>query len=533
MHLPASTRFSRTRGVLALVGVAFCLLLFSLRKESAVPKLNLVVIVLDTLRPDHLGAYGYQRPTSPNLDAWAAKSAVFLNAQSAAPWTAPSLISLMTSLYPSVHGIASYPEPGQMNERVLTLAEVLKSHGYWTGAFTEGGYAKSQFGLGQGFDFFPSNAGDTTELHHEVLSQSSRLRANLDRTLDWLDEFQDEPFFLFFHTYEVHGPSDPPDEYMKMFRPDWDKAAEHARLEVVRAQWRDGRKIDADGLRLLLAHVGHCDVGADLDLSGLAAKRRELGVSTTEPEHMQFWRDLYDAELRYTDTELQRLLDRLQSPELRANTVVIFVSDHGESFGEHGVAGHGQVLFEENLRVLLMISAPELAARRINDLVRSIDVMPTALELLGLSADSLHLQGRSLAPLLHGQALAEAPSFSHGLLRRGREGELWSVRDQRWRWLWDEKLGSGKLFDLAEDPAELHDVSALHPEQVARLHAQLRAQRELDAGFRERAGGEVSEFSHDGELAQDLRVLGYTGDDSEGLPSPLLGLSPPLLGDGK
>src|SRR5882672_11694191 len=121
-------------------------------------KLNLVVIALDTLRPDHLGCYGYARATSPNIDAWAKNATVFETAQSAAPWTAPSLLSLMTSLYPEVHGVVKFPDPGQMNDNVTTLAEMLKKAGYKTAACTDGGYASPFFGLKQGFDYYPLNA---------------------------------------------------------------------------------------------------------------------------------------------------------------------------------------------------------------------------------------------------------------------------------------------------------------------------------------------------------------------------------------
>jgi arylsulfatase A-like enzyme len=282
----------------------------------------------------------------------------------------------------------------------------------------------------------------------------------------------------------------------------------------------------------MLAHLGHCNVGAGLDLRGLAVKQRQLGVPIIEPERMQFLRDLYDAELRFTDTELQRLLDRLEALKLRDNTVVIFVSDHGESFGEHGVAGHGLVLFEENLRVLLMLRAPGVAPRRIDDLVRTLDVMPTALELLDIPSAQLALQGRSLVASLRGQTLEQAPSFSHGLVRRGREGELWTVRDAGWRWLWNDELSSGQLFDLTNDPGELHDVCAAHPEQAARLKALLRRQREIDADYRERASGPVGEYEIDHETTNALRALGYAGDDSDAGLSTIRGLSPPRLGDG-
>lgn len=478
-------------------------------------KPNLVVIVLDTLRPDHLGCYGHTRDTSPNLDRWAAQSVVFENAQTAAPWTAPSLISLMTSLYPSVHQVATFYEPGQMNERVTTLAEVLRERGYWTGAFTDGGYAKPQFGLGQGFQTYPLNSGDTPDQHASNVANPRRLRNNVDRTLKWLDEVQEEPFFLFFHTYEIHGLYQPPEEYVKRFRPSWDEAAEHAKLEEVKRGWVERKEIDAAGLRLLLAHVEHCAAAKDMDKSGIPARMRELGVGSMEPERMELWRDLYDAEIRHTDHELERLLARLDSPQLRENTVVVFVSDHGEGFGEHGNIGHGSVLHEENLRVLLMLRAPGVAPQRVKDVVRTVDVMPTALELLGAARADLPLQGRSLTPVLRGDKLPPAPSFSHALSLIGGESRLWSVREGDWRLIWDNQANVTRLYDLAKDPLELNDVAAQHTLVAERLMGLLRAQCEVDAAFFGRASGPIGTlYAFDQSTQDELKALGYVNDSA-------------------
>ncbi len=175
-------------------------------EEPAVERpLNLVVVVLDTLRADHLGLYGYERDTSPHLDAFARESFVFERAESAAPWTAPSLVSLVTSLYPEVHGVRGFPNPRRMSDDVVTLAEVLRRHGYATAAFTEGGYAKGDFGLDQGFDSFPRKRG-RRRVPDSHLFFPSRLEGNIARSLRWLREHGEEPFFLFFQTYEPHMP---------------------------------------------------------------------------------------------------------------------------------------------------------------------------------------------------------------------------------------------------------------------------------------------------------------------------------------
>jgi arylsulfatase A-like enzyme len=505
------------------------------------PPPNLVIVALDTLRPDHLGFYGHERDTSPNLDRWAAQAVVFDNAQSAAPWTAPALLSLMTSLHPYAHGVLRFPHPGAMNERVTTLAEVLKERGYATAAFTDGGYAKPHFGLRQGFDVYPLNEGDLLD-HKSNIEHFSRIEGNVDRTLKWLDEVEDDgdPFFLFFHTYEIHGPYRPKESYVRLFRPGWDEAEEHARLEATIERWTAARQIDGDDVRLMLAHLEHCKTASDPAYKGLGPKLKEFGVSSVEEGRMQFWRDLYDGEIRWSDEQLARLLARLESEGLRENTVVVVVSDHGEGFGEHGVAGHGGVLHEENLRIVLAMRAPGIAPRRVADVVRSIDVMPTALELLGAPLDGLALQGRSLVPLLRGEPLPAAPTFSHAMAGQGREGRLWSVREGRWRFVWDDERALAQLFDLEADPGELRDVAAEHPETFELLRGKLRAQIEIDRSFHERAAGPVGPLvlseserkQFEAELDAELRALGYTdGAEPPFDPSstPPLPLPPPKL----
>lgn len=477
-------------------------------EESRKP--NLVIIALDTLRPDHLGCYGYARDTSPNIDAFAKDAVIFEHAETAAPWTAPSLLSLMTSLYPNVHGVVRFPDPGQMNERVTTLAEVLKEQGYWTGAFTDGGYAKPQFGLKQGFDSFPLNEGDVPHEHSSNIDHPDRLATNIDRTLKWLGEAQagDEPFFLFFHTYQVHGPYRPPEELVKLYRPSYDEAAEHARIATALAALREGRELSAEDVRLVIAHSEHCDAGKG-DLPAVTAEMKRHAITSFDEQRMQFWRDLYDAEIRFTDAELKRLLDVLDRPGLRENTVVVFVSDHGEGFGEHGAPGHGNVLHDEALRVLCMLRAPGVAARRVEDVVSSIDVMPTVLDLLGIERAKLQLQGRGLGALLRGERLPGLPTFTHALSKKGGEQRLQSVRDGNWRFVFEPETEIGQLFDLATDPGELTDVAGQNPKVVERMRGLLNAQRDFDRVFIEKASGPVGDYELDASDIEELRRLGY------------------------
>jgi arylsulfatase A-like enzyme len=476
------------------------------------PTTNLVVVVLDTLRPDHLGCYGYPRPTSPNLDRFAGESAVFEQAQSSAPWTAPALLSLMTSLHPSVHQVHDFPNPGRMSEGVTTLAEVLKQAGYETAAFTEGGYAKGEFGLDQGFDLYPANEGD--ELSNvSNLTHPSRLASNLDRTIEWLRKPRERPFFLFFHTYEAHGPYRAPQEFVRRLRPSWDEEAEHARVRETIERWNATGEIDRDGLVLLEVHQHHCALDAQPpieDEQGLRARLaslREEGAPFP-PEVLAIVRDLYDAEIAYLDSELQRLWDALDEPGLARDTVVVVTSDHGEALGEHGRIGHGTVLHEELMRIVLLVRAPGVAAQSVGQLACSVDVMPTALELVGVPLPPVPLQGRSLAPLLSGSKLDVTFAYGTAVTRPGQEMSWHALRSGPWRYVADESEGRRWLFDLRSDPLEERDVLAERSEIAERLSALLDSRLRADQVLRR----DVDAASK-GELAPDvlhqLRGLGY------------------------
>jgi len=485
-----------------------CLVLAACAREA--PRPNLVIVALDTLRPDHLGCYGYERATSPGLDAFAAGAVVFEQAESPAPWTAPAMISLVTGLRPEAHGVFGFPNPGRLNERAVTLAEVLSEHGYRTAAFTEGGYAKGEFGLDQGFEVFPANPGDSLSNMSNVLDPS-RLAGNLDRAIAWLADRDDEPFFMFFHTYEVHGPLRAPAEYVRRFDPGWDPEVEHDRLAEVLARWTSTKKIDRAGALLLRNHNFHCAVKPP---PGIQQYMHDHGLlpedgSSFYSETLDFVRDQYDAEIAYTDASLERLWQALRDRGLDERTVVVVVSDHGEALGEHGVVGHGSRHFSEQLRVVLIVRAPGIAPRRVSDPVSSLSVSATALDLLGLPDAAPH--GRSLAPLMRGAAAPpdEPALYSQGLSVEGGEERVVSMRQGRWRCILDTETGTAQLYDLEADPEERHDLGPADPERARALAAALTRQTELDRTVRRLESGEVTESQLDDATIRELQGLGY------------------------
>ena len=500
------------------LAAALTLSLGACSAEPAPP--NLVVVLLDTLRPDHLGCYGYDRPTSPYLDALAATSVVFEQAESVAPWTAPAVISLVTGLHPQSHGVFRFPNPGRLNERATTLAEVLREHGYTTGAFTEGGYAKGEFGLDQGFDVFPSNPGDG-QTHMSNMLNPSRLEGNLDRALKWLDRARGGPFFMLFHTYEVHGPLRAPDEYVRKFDPEWDTEREHAALAGVLARWQTARKIDRAGALLLRNHNFHCALPLP---AGVQNHMHQNGLlpedgSSFYPETLQFLRDQYDAEIAYTDAQLERLWSALRELELDDNTVIVVVSDHGEALGEHGIVGHGSQHFSEQLRVVFMVRAPGMEPQRVETPVGSLSLMPTVLELLGGPSEAGMmgpLVNPSLVPLMR-DPTSRGPLaiFAQGLSVAGGEERLISIRTGNLRCVLDAETGVAQLFDLDQDPGELHDIAAEFPDKTRVLAESAVLQAEIDVRNRPRVTGEVTASTLDPDLLKELGDLGYIEKSEE------------------
>ena len=482
---------------------------------------NVLLVVIDTLRADRLGCYGYDGGTSPNLDAYAQGCFVFENAQSVAPWTAPSLISLMTSLRPDAHAVEVHRDIPRLPERVDTLAELCSRAGYATAAFTEGGYAKGAFGLDQGFDLYPTYEGDERSYTSNQASPS-RLVENLDRLLAWLEERpDDQPFLALFQTYEVHSPFRAPEAEIQRYAPGFDEAAEHAAVAAAIEGWNGGRAPDDRELRLLQRHLLHCGLQGMSRLqntAGLLVLAEERGLDLRRPQMagdpavVSWLSCIYDAEIAYTDRQLQRLWEALEANGQAGETIVVIVSDHGEGLGDHGDLGHGRGLFEEQLRVPLLLRVPgsDVEPGRVGGVVRTVDVMPTLLELLDLAPGATPLQGHSLVPVLHGEAAPSAPAFAH-VEAWGAHAHM--VREGDWRLIEDHTTGTVRLHDLAVDPGELFERGTDEPAVVERLRGLLAEQRARDATLRAELGAGDRAAEIDPSTRRDLEFLGYAGDE--------------------
>lgn len=416
---------------------------------------GVVLVVIDALRADHVSAYGYERSTSPNIDALAADGTRFDQAISSAPWTLPALATLMTSLQPSQHRAMHHSNTdawstdrehfrpvSALAEYHTTLAEVLSLHGVSTAAFVRGSYPAAVFGFAQGFDRFSDN-------------EVSGLRWNVEAVLQWLDEPGRDRFFVYLHTIEVHSP-------YSMLRVDKHVAAalDPRQREILESQTAEEqdlyRSLDPDP-----EYRGPIN-GSYRNLQKL--HRSDKPLAGRDRDRLL---SLYDRGIRYTDHYIGKLIEGLRERGLYDSTLWIVTSDHGDEFFEHGGLEHGQSYYEEVLRIPLVVRHPsEGHGRVVAPAVGLIDLMPTVLDALGIHPPA-KMAGRSLMPQLRGEVLASRPVLAQASERGGV-----ALRGDDFKFV---ALAGGELYDLRADPDERHNLCRSEPLRCASLDDEVHA----------------------------------------------------------
>jgi arylsulfatase A-like enzyme len=332
------------------------------------PTRGVLLISLDTLRADHLGAYGYKRDTSPFIDSLAARGVVFEHAYSQYPSTLTSHMTIFTGLYPGEHRV--YPPDAILSPEITTLPMWFQKAGYATGGFTEGAFVSGRFGFDRGFDSF----------NDEALRKTDDIERTMQKALRFLDGLQSgQKFFLFFHSYEIHDPYDPPQRFVTRF---WDQPVPDT--------------IQPNAPDMVRYNV----FGGDLD-----------------PVTVPYFKALYDASIAYADDAMRRFFAALAKRGLTDDLTVILLSDHGEQFLEHGQFVHGD-LYHEVMHVPLIVLHPDLKPRRVQHPVELADVAPTlaALAHIETGADP---SGRSLVPDLSGTQPADEHWSAYSELEPG------------------------------------------------------------------------------------------------------------------
>lgn len=397
--------------------------------EPSAPR-DLVLVSLDTTRRDHLSTYGYPRPTAPALDRLAQGGALFENAISQWAATNPSHTSMFTGLYPHTHGVGT--NTSRLPDGLPTLAEILLGAGFRTGAFVSGYTLQSRkTGIDRGFEVY--------EGRFEGTRRDGRRTAEL--AVEWLRELPaGDRRFLFLHLYDAHGP----------YR-------------------GDGRRLDL---------FRSAEPGPLLRFIPEYQRRRD--PEGTALRHLNDYVDRYDAEVRYQDEVMDYLLAALDLDR----TLVVVLADHGETLAERSKSlnlSHATGVFDEQIRIPLVLHGPGVATARFEEVVETVDLLPTALELLRIEPPpGLRVQGESLAPLLAGRRAERGDElgFSSVWARQSgldRDRSISTVRSRRWKLVVYPGLDGDRvrLFDLMADPSEREDVANLHPRVRDGLRAEL------------------------------------------------------------
>ncbi|MCP4663562.1 MAG: sulfatase-like hydrolase/transferase [bacterium] len=414
---------------------------------------NVIIYLIDTLRADHLGCYGYDRAISPAIDAFAEEAILFENAIAQSSWTKASVASIFTGLWPVQHGAVRHPH--KLSAAAVTLPEMLREAGYHTAAFVANPNVTDRFGFDQGFDEFNYLLRKSHNPSHQMTAA----------VVEWLQKRREpQPFFLYVHNVDPHDPYAPPDAYRRQVAP-----------EVPERFAREVSPIFRDLLR----------------------GRRQL-----TPEILAHLEALYDADVATNDHAFGTLLDYLKEKGLYRDALILLLSDHGEEFNEHRHLRHGRSLHGESLRVPLILKLPagdSDRGGRVAAAVQHIDVLPTLLSHLDLEVPA-HLRGRDL---LAAAALEPVPIFSY--LHLDGPARV-SVRDGRWKLILRYDGGRfyrSRLYDLASDPAEQHDLAGDRPVRAGYLASAMRRLLEADHVLAS------EEAIVDERIRKDLQALGY------------------------
>jgi arylsulfatase A-like enzyme len=430
---------------LVFTAVFLSVLIAFLIKED--PRPNIILISIDTLRADHLGCYGYERPTSPMIDRFAKQAVKFNSTYSQSSWTLPSHMSIMTSQYPHIHKI----ETGRhsLADSKTTIAEVLSKAGYKTQAFISWVYVSKKYGFDHGFDQFvellpPAHRVDSST-HWSIKAQSVT-----DNALSWLNKEHTEPFFLFLHYFDPHIDYEPPAPYDTMFD----------------QSYKGNAKGTFEWLHTYI--------------SGVHKEPKQIGK-----RDLQYITALYDGEIRYTDKHIGRLLEGIDNSLGLKNCLVILTSDHGEELNDHGsMEGHQWTLYQEVIHVPLLIRFPSKrhASMAVSSPVELIDIAPTILDYLQIPLPE-DFQGKSLMGLMENPEIytSDRPVFAETKRHTIKQ----SIIRHPYKLIHTSPLTKGKngmpvpenfeFYDIQKDPREQNNILTKSPLVATELAVELRS----------------------------------------------------------
>jgi arylsulfatase A-like enzyme len=444
------------------------------RGAASIPRIeNILLIVIDTLRADHLGCYGYPRDTSPTIDALAAQSIRFARASAAWPETSQSMAALLSGTYCRTNGVLR-KTPHPVSEDLHMLPEILQGIGWQTGAAVTNGVLSPELHYDQGID--------------DYYYQNKNSETYLART--WIkDRDPQQPFFFWLHYIEPHAPYEPNEPHRSLFLADelYFQQAREVRVRPKEQTWQA--------------------VGGFPGISRLGEHRDRA-----------FYIAMYDAEIRDCDAKIAKVLETLNEQGLADCTMVVLTADHGEGLGEHNYYWHGQFPYETGLHVPLIVYVPGVPPTVVEEPVTTIDVAPTILDLLGLPIPEYY-EGVSLVPYLHDPA----HKMERFLFSESGDAEDYqrAIRDSNFKLIHipdreEQELLQGlpyELYHLRSDPEEARNVAHLYPLVREALAAEL--QNWMNSPTHTFSSGEGALSA---EVLQMAQALGYAPEEDEPLP---------------
>jgi arylsulfatase A-like enzyme/Tfp pilus assembly protein PilF len=407
-------------------------------QPARIEPVNLVVITIDTLRPDHLHCYGNKNIQTPVIDSLAENGVLFEKAVTQVPLTQPSHASIFTGTNPNVHNVRNTGGFTLLPSSV-TLATILQKQGWDTAAFVGATVLKKSFGFNQGFSVYDDQMprSDKTRGFSRVASRPASIV--VDHALGWLNTQSKQPFFVWLHFYDPHEPYNPPEKFRR-----------------------------------------------------------------------QYPGNPYDAEIAYTDQQVGRFLDAIKKKSPAGKTLIVLLADHGESLGDHGEYNHGVFLYDSTLRIPLIMVGPGVPSGiRIQQQAREIDVLPTILNLMGGKASSA-VQGTNMVPAFSEKPVPTTYSCEETLFPKINMGwaELRGIHTAHWMYI---RAPKPELYDLDQDPSELHNVIDAHPKEYRELEQELKTLSQVGNNGSET----VVTNQMDSQTMEQLRSLGYVGGTSE------------------
>ena len=424
-----------------VLNLAFPLFCFSGEKDFDFSGYNVVFVSFDALQAKHTHSLGYFRKTTPLIDEFAKKGFLFTQAISQASWTLPASMSWFTSLYPSEHKMVNkysqYSEDkkvfsnlNELSPDVITLAEILKKAGYATAAFTGDAGVSAKFGFGKGFDVYRDE------------EKFGGFEYSIPLAIQWISVNRNKKFMIFLHGYDMHGQYDSPGGYKKIFL-DFDYKGK-----------LKGGKEEQGRLREEGLNNGYIDL-TDADV--------------------RFWRALYDEKIYDANQRFKVFVDELDKLGLLKKTIIILTSDHGTEFYEHRRFDHGFSLYDELIHVPLVIYLPGFKDKKIiQDQVRSIDLMPTILDLLKIETKDKvknQMRGKSLLPLLNGEHM-ELDAFAETDYRLYAHKRAIRTADG-WKFIYNLDNNKKELYNLQNDPEEKNNLINKEPRKAYELEQRL------------------------------------------------------------